>query len=134
MGSQGGATDVMGGETELLLRLAAAGERALFVPSAGVVHVIEPHQMTAAWLACRAFRQGRTFARLRPDGVGRILGAPARLWGMLAVRYVRRMAAARRGERARLETAMKILHARGQLYERMRARPAAERFAGFLLP
>jgi len=135
LGSQGGASDLMGGETELLNRLAAAGERVVFVPSASLRHVIEPHQTTPEWLLRRAFRAGRTYRRLHPEaGAPRLLGVPADLWARLAFRWVSHAVAARRGERARLEAGIKLFKARGHVYECAHHRPATRRLAERLLP
>ena len=46
----------MGSEAELLLRLADSGEKVVYVPTAKVLHVIEPHQLERSWLHARAFR------------------------------------------------------------------------------
>jgi glycosyltransferase involved in cell wall biosynthesis len=131
MGSQGGTSDLMGGETELLQRFAAAGECPVFVPSAGIAHVIEPHQTTPEWLLRRAFRHGRTYRRLQGAAHPRTL-ASSRLWARLAARWVVHAFAA--GERARLEADIKLFQARGQLYEHALARPAMRRMAERLLP
>ena len=48
----------MGSEAELLLRLANDGEKVVYVPTAKVLHVIEPHQLDRSWLHGRAFRTG----------------------------------------------------------------------------
>ena len=76
----------MGSETELLLRLRARGEGVVFVPSAPVVHVIEPHQVSLRWLWGRGFRFGRGQVRLDPDVSSRqLLGAPRYLFREAAV-------------------------------------------------
>jgi GT2 family glycosyltransferase len=133
LGSQGNANDLMGGETELLQRLAGAGAQAVFVPSARVAHVIEPHQTTPDWLFRRAFRHGRTYRHLHGDARRRVL-ASSRLCARLAARWLAHRFAARVGERARIDAGIKLFHARGQLYEHARARPATRRIAGLLLP
>lgn len=70
----------MGSEAELLLRLVNGGEKVVYVPSAKVLHVIEPHQLDRSWLYGRAFRFGWGLQQLaQPDGYGRHLcGMP--LW------------------------------------------------------
>lgn len=133
MGPQGGGHDLMGGETELLLRLAAAGEVVVFVPGARLRHVIQPHQTTPEWLFRRAFRHGRTYRRLHADARRRVL-ASSRLCARLAARWLAHVVAARTGERARIEAGIKLFQVRGQLYEHARARPATRRMAELLLP
>jgi len=67
----------MGSETELLLRLAALGNRAVFVPTAVVSHQIRPEQLSLSWLRGRCFRAGRGHARHNPvGGKGVWLGVP----------------------------------------------------------
>jgi len=67
----------MGSETELLLRLAALGNRAVFVPTAVVSHQIRPEQLSLRWLRGRCFRAGRGHARQNPVvGKGVWLGVP----------------------------------------------------------
>jgi hypothetical protein len=48
----------MGGETELLRRLSAAGHRAWFAADARVRHIVRPEQLTEAWILERAYRYG----------------------------------------------------------------------------
>ena len=121
----------MGAETELLQRLAAAGERSVFVPGARISHVIEPHQTTPEWLYERAFRHGRTYLRLQG---GRRPLVSARLGARLAVRWLGHKLAIRANEHARIDAGIKLFHARGQLYEYCFARPSTRRLAAFLLP
>jgi GT2 family glycosyltransferase len=132
-GTQGGALDLMGGETELLQRLAAAGEQAVFVPTARISHVVGPHQMKPEWLFQRAFRHGRTYRRLNVD-MRRRASTSSRLWARFAVRWLAHALATRAGERARIEAGIKLFHTRGQLYEHALVRPATRRGAGLLLP
>lgn len=54
-----GRSYVMGGETELLKRLAARGARALFIEDAIVHHIVRPWQFDPAWLRRRAYIYGR---------------------------------------------------------------------------
>ncbi len=130
-GTQGGRTDLMGAETELLLRLVAAGERSVFVPGARIAHVIEPHQTTPEWLFERAFRHGRTYLRLQG---GRHPLISARLGARLAIRWLGDKLATRSNEHARIDAGIKLFHARGQLYEYLLGRPSTERVAACLLP
>ncbi|HSE28386.1 MAG TPA: glycosyltransferase [Gemmatimonadales bacterium] len=82
----------IGGETELLRRLVAAGARAVHVPTARVEHVIRPDQVTEEFLRTRAYNYGRGQARLaRPaPGSPRLFGAPRYLWRELAGAHLRR--------------------------------------------
>ncbi len=82
----------IGGETELLRRLVAAGARTVQVPAARVEHVIRPEQVTEEYLRTRAHNYGRGQARLTepPPGTPRLLGAPRDLWRELASAHLRR--------------------------------------------
>lgn len=48
----------MGGETELLRRLSAAGHRGWFAAEARVRHIVRPEQLEEAWILERAYRYG----------------------------------------------------------------------------
>lgn len=48
----------MGGETELLRRLNAAGHRGWFAAEARVRHIIRPEQLEESWVLERAYRYG----------------------------------------------------------------------------
>lgn len=48
----------MGGETEFLRRVEAAGYKGWFVPEAVVGHIIRPEQLDEAWILARAYRYG----------------------------------------------------------------------------
>ena len=48
----------MGGETEFLRRVEAAGYRGWFVPEAVVGHIIRPEQLEEQWILKRAYRYG----------------------------------------------------------------------------
>jgi glycosyltransferase involved in cell wall biosynthesis len=58
IGPNGGAY-AMGSETEMTRRLAAAGYRSWFCPSARVSHYIRAYQLEQGWVLQRAFRFGR---------------------------------------------------------------------------
>jgi glycosyltransferase involved in cell wall biosynthesis len=62
-----GRSYAMGSETELVLRLQRLGHHAVYLPAALVRHLIQPDQLTHAWLVGRAFRQGRAETRLAAD-------------------------------------------------------------------
>ena len=55
---QSRAMYAMGGETEFLRRVEAAGYRSRFVPEAVVGHIIRPEQLDEAWILQRAYRYG----------------------------------------------------------------------------
>lgn len=59
-----GRNYAMGGETELVLRLARQGHKAWHVQGAVVEHFIREYQMDKSWLLGRAIRQGRGAFRL----------------------------------------------------------------------
>jgi hypothetical protein len=128
----GGAKDLMGGETELLQRLFAAGERTVFVPTAGICHLIQPHQTTPEWLFQRAFRHGRTYRRLHRTR-RRVLDS-SRLCARFAARWLAHALATWTGDQARVDANIKFFQARGQLYEYALARTATRRLADLLLP
>jgi glycosyltransferase involved in cell wall biosynthesis len=54
---------VMGGETDFVLRVMAAGRRAWFAPASRVQHVVRPDQMTEAWILRRYYLRGLQFKR-----------------------------------------------------------------------
>ena len=87
-----GRNYAMGSETELLKRLSDRGEKIVYVPSAAVEHVVQPHQIELDWLLGRSFRLGRGLTRMGfiyTDPGARILGAPTYLWRELARSQVR---------------------------------------------
>ena len=59
-GPKSGAQYVMGSETELTRRLAAAGFRCYFDPKPSVRHLIRPEQIRRRWMLGRAYRLGLT--------------------------------------------------------------------------
>lgn len=76
VGPSGGAY-AMGGETQLLRRLAEAGYRAWFCPQARVVHIIRPAQLQAAYILRRAHRFGRgKFRQDKQDQFPMLLRVP----------------------------------------------------------
>ncbi|MBU0477487.1 glycosyltransferase [bacterium] len=54
--------DIVGDETELLLRLEKSGYKTIYLPNAIVFHQIRPEQMEKRWIYKRAFRVGRSMA------------------------------------------------------------------------
>ncbi|MEZ4331494.1 MAG: glycosyltransferase family 2 protein [Myxococcota bacterium] len=122
IGPDGAASYAQGSEYELLRRLRDAGERAAHVPSAGVRHVILPHQIERAWLLARAERVGRGSARIKRKRVPRsALGWPPLLLRLLAAtwraRHARRLA-----DPARFELERRAHHWRGYVAESRRLR------------
>ena len=127
----------MGGETEFLRRVDAAGYKGWFVSRALVGHIVRPAQLTEAWILARGYRygigEGRHYAgaasatrsglpaRLRLRGLA--YGAAARLCRLLPmsatrlrIRYKARMldgtiAALRLGRMAQPETQARPLAA-----------------------
>lgn len=79
-----GSEYAMGGETELLRRLARAGARAVYVPGAAVEHMVRPEQLTERFALERARRFGRGLVHL-----GDVTWSPHRLFG--APRYLTRL-------------------------------------------
>jgi len=83
IGPDGGPKYAVGAETELLMRAAAAGHRCWHAPDIVVGHLVEPHQLTPAWLLQRAHNHGRGVRRLfgtdEPVGAPRLFGLPRQL-------------------------------------------------------
>jgi hypothetical protein len=113
----------MGSEAEFLKRLKQRGYRFIYVPTAKAGHVIRPDQISVRWLRRRAFRAGRSLARLNPH-VGRrnLAGVPfyvcrrfvAEIAGYITTRF--------QGSAARCIGEMNLWHAWGHVYERRRMR------------
>ena len=122
VGPDGAASYAQGSEYELLRRLRDAGERAAHVPSAGVRHVILPHQVERAWLLARAERIGRDAARIKRKQVPRtFLG-----WPPLLLRLLAAIGRARRAralpDPARFEREQRAHYWRGYVAESRRIR------------
>lgn len=92
-----GANYAMGSETELILRLAAQGQKAWHVKEAVVEHMVSDFQMRKPWVFGRALRYGRgSFRRAKaqnPAIYPYYFGVPLRLWIKL-VKPCLKMAAA----------------------------------------
>ncbi len=85
VGPKGGTAYAMGGETEFLDRLEAAGYRCRHEPAAAVRHIIRPEQLERTWLLKRAYRYGKScahsaFAAAGPSGAHRKLYFDAPRW------------------------------------------------------
>ena len=94
IGPKQGGDFAMGSETELLKRLRDRGDRIVYVPSAPVEHVVQPHQTDLDWLLARSFRLGRGLTRMgfvyTASGT-KMFGVPAYMWREFArtlARYV----------------------------------------------
>jgi glucosyl-dolichyl phosphate glucuronosyltransferase len=106
-----GENYAMGGEMELLLRLAAAGNRAMFVAGASVTHQIRPAQLSTTWLRGRCYRAGRGEAWFHPAaGSGIWFGVPRYLLRSAVTTWMRRNFALLSGNR-KLQLALSLEHA-----------------------
>ena len=95
-----GSEYAMGGETELLRRLARGGAKAVYVPDALVEHVVRPEQLTEQFVLDRARRFGRGLVRMGDVtwSPHRLFGAPRYLTRQLLEAWVARAAARLRGD------------------------------------
>lgn len=118
----------MGDETEMLHRLVAKGELAVYVPTASVGHHVERHQIEVQWLLRRAFRLGRGFARLENDQESvRIFGVPWYVWAKLPLVWTKYMVKRFSGPLARVDAGWPLYVCRGRIYEyRVLAKEPAE--------
>ena len=96
-----GGEYAMGGETELLRRLARAGAQAIYVPDAIVEHVVRPEQLTERFALERARRFGRGLVRMGDVAWSphRLFGAPRYLTRQLVEAWIARAAARLRRDR-----------------------------------
>jgi GT2 family glycosyltransferase len=69
-----GQHGLMGEDTDLVQRLAAAGRRVGFAPTAVVRHIIRGDQTSLLWMQRRFMRHGRTMFLLEEAATGRKLG------------------------------------------------------------
>jgi glycosyltransferase involved in cell wall biosynthesis len=121
IGPQGNTEYAMGSETELLRRVLARGAQIIYVPSATLLHVVQPQQLEPASLYRRAFRFGRGEVRkgerFTEPGVT-LCGAPHYLWGKLLYAAIRYSVYAFAGRQRRFEAGLQFHHLRGALHER----------------
>jgi GT2 family glycosyltransferase len=98
-----GSEYAMGGETELLRRLAHGGAKAVYVPDAIVEHVVRPEQLTEQFVLERARRFGRGLVRMGDVSWSphRLFGAPRYLTRQLLEAWVARAGARLRGDARR---------------------------------
>jgi hypothetical protein len=89
-----GAGRVSGSEWEFFLRLRAAGFEPVYVPTASIIHRVQPHQTTISYLLRRGFASGRGTVRIFgiPEGCPKWFGAPRYLYRMLAADTARAVA------------------------------------------
>ena len=107
-----------GAETELLMRLKAAGHRFIYLPRARVQHVIQPHQLDLRWLLDRAIRFGRAGARLEPPPNGpRLLSVPRFLWRRLLEAILRAGMGVLAPRAQRWESLIRLWHVVGAIRE-----------------
>lgn len=64
IGPDGTESCALGDETEFLMRAVDAGSRCWHAPDIVVGHIVEPHQLTKAWLLQRAHNQARGVRRI----------------------------------------------------------------------
>lgn len=109
----------LGCELELIRRLVAAGERAVYVPSARLRHIVREEQTNEQWLLQRCFRAGRGLVRWYwRDGESlQVLGRPVRLWRALVAGWVRHSLSPRQAAQLRFDRACELRVVQGQLHE-----------------
>jgi len=120
IGPEEGQNYAMGSETELLKRLTDRGDRIVYVPSAVVEHVVQPHQAQIPWLLGRSFRLGRGLTRMGfiyTQPAPRILGVPSDLWRELARTQVRHALGRFLAWPRNFDIACEYQRLRGALYE-----------------
>lgn len=82
IGPEIGKQYVMGSETEFLLRMEKAGNKAVWLPGALVYHQIREDQINCKWLLNRAFKNGKSKGELHDfsDEYALICGVPRYLF------------------------------------------------------
>lgn len=110
----------LGCELELMQRLVAAGERAVYVPSARLRHVVRAEQIDRQWLLQRCFRAGRGLVRwywTSDMTSAQLLGRPLRLWRAMAGGWVRWGLAVLQPAQRRFDRACDLRVVLGQVHE-----------------
>jgi len=110
----------LGCELELIRRLIARGERAVYVPSARLQHVVREEQTNEQWLLQRCFRAGRGLVRWywHSDAASiQLLGRPLRLWRALVAGWVRHGLSRLRPAHRRFDCDCQLRVVLGQLHE-----------------
>ena len=112
----------LGCELELMQRLIAAGERAVYVPSARLQHVVREEQTNEQWLLQRCFRAGRGLMRWywRNSNPRRMPGRPLRLWRALVGGVIRHSLSLLQPSHLRFDRACELRVVLGQWYEHRR--------------
>ncbi len=113
-----GNSYAMGSETELLLRMKAAGYRFIYVPSANVQHLIRPDQVTVKWLYSRARNSGRGSVHFEPDLWNRrVLGVPIPLLEKLVQQWGQYMLALNEPLQIRFDLGRSYFKTLGMVHE-----------------
>jgi glycosyltransferase involved in cell wall biosynthesis len=110
----------LGCELELMQRLVAAGERAVYVPSARLQHVVREDQIDRQWLLRRCFQAGRGLVRwfwTSDTTSTQLLGRPWRLWRAMAGGWVRRGLSLLQPAQRRFDRACELRVVLGQVHE-----------------
>jgi len=119
-----GRDSPMGSETELTLRLAAAGHRAWFCPDARVGHIIRGEQMSRQWILARATRFGRGMYRRQLTAMSSppplVFGIPRYLLRMLLTKVQRYVLALPMSARARFHARWDLQYLIGCMREARR--------------
>jgi glycosyltransferase involved in cell wall biosynthesis len=128
IGPDGTGAYAMGSETEMLERLRARGARFIYVPTAVVRHLVQPHQLGTRYLLGRSYRLGRGEVRRRA-GRGapppRLFGAPRHLWREIAAAGAAAVASLPVGKQRRLAAALRVARLWGMIREHRTAARAA---------
>jgi GT2 family glycosyltransferase len=120
IGPDGTPSYAMGSETELLERLRVRGARFIYVPSAVVQHVVQPHQLKTRYLLGRSYRLGRGEVRRgagRHSPAPRLLGAPRHLWREAASAATGYVASLPIGRQRRLAAGLRFARIWGMISE-----------------
>jgi GT2 family glycosyltransferase len=120
-----GVERVLGEDTELCRRLLSGGESIAYVPTAVVVHPVEPHRATRAYFQRWYFNHGRASIRLSVNAheSKRVWGIPRyliRSFGESAVRWAFAMSS-----RARFYHRLQCYQTAGAISESVRLRIAS---------
>ena len=126
-----GKNYAMGSETELLRRLRDEGSRFIFVPNAGIRHIIRDEQISPSWLLERAFRLGRGDAHIPARAKSRqVFGVPRYMWKKLVIQWLKTQSLRLASEPVRVCAKMELNRFYGRILEyRQQAHP--ERISSF---
>lgn len=113
-----GANYIMGSETELLLRLKAAGYKALYVTNSKVFHQIRMEQLSLSWLKSRAFRSGKGAAFNNEDDSIKIVGVPRYLFKKIVCDVFTLLPSVIKGNKKQINTrTMELYYCWGMIYQ-----------------